>query len=364
MISSCASAPFRPPASAHTIAFRTLSAVLAIVVVGMLVQPAAAQLCVQLNGSQYRQDFNSLAVSGSSNNSSTIPIGFAFSESGTGNNVTYAANDGSSSTANSYSFGTGTNTDRALGELGGAVGGVQSILGACFVNNTGFVITSFSLGYTGEVWRLGAADGNLDRLDFQFSTTATSLTNGTVADGTWTEVNSLDFATPIPINTGTAGAKDGNAAPNRTVKGPIAIIPAGGLPFASTMFIRWVPADLGTAEDGLAIDDFTLSYAPMADFDLDRDVDGNDFLRLQRGTGTKVGASISSGDANKDGAVDLLDWTIWRSMFGTTADAPGLVEHIHVAAIPEPTSMLQLVLAAFLATTDRRRRSAVRRRTD
>jgi hypothetical protein len=329
----------------------------------MLVQPAAAQLCVQLNGSQYRQDFNSLPVSGASNIISTLPIGCAFSESGSGNNITYSANDGSSSTANSYSYGTGTNADRALGELGGAAGGVQSILGACFVNNTGFVITSFSLGYAGELWRLGATDGNLDRLDFQFSTTATSLNDGTVADGTWIEVNSLDFVTPIPVNTGSAGAKDGNAAANRTVKGPIAIIPAGGLPFASTMFIRWVPTDLGTAEDGLAIDDFTLSYAPMADFDLDRDVDGNDFLRLQRGTGTKAGASISNGDANKDGAVDLLDWNIWRSMFGTTADAPGLVEHEHVAAIPEPASLLQLILAVSLATTDRRRQSAVRRRT-
>src|SRR4051812_30690234 len=55
---------------------------------------AHAQLCVQLNGGTYTQNFNTLAVSGSSNIASTIPIGFSFSESGTGNNITYAASDG------------------------------------------------------------------------------------------------------------------------------------------------------------------------------------------------------------------------------------------------------------------------------
>lgn len=57
-------------------------------------------------------------MSGSSN--TAVPIGFAFSKAGSGNNLTYAANDGSFSTGNTYSYGTGTNTDRALGELSSA----------------------------------------------------------------------------------------------------------------------------------------------------------------------------------------------------------------------------------------------------
>ncbi len=317
-----------------------------------LAAPAAAQLCVQLNGAVYRQNFNSLPVSGTSNTSSTIPIGFAFSESGSGNNVTYAAGDGSSATANSYSFGTGTNTDRALGELGGTAGGLQTILGGCFVNNTGFVINSFSLGFTGELWRLGAADGNLDRLDFQFSTTATSLNDGGIADPKWTDVNSLDFAAPIPINTGAAGAKDGNAAANRTAKTPVAIIPAAGLPFGSTMFIRWVPLDLATAEDGLAIDDLIFSHNPSPDFDLDGFVDGDDILRWQRGLGTTSGASVSNGDANKDGAVDTLDLFLWRQLYA----GPPFAATAAAAPVPEPaTPLLGAIGAAALAAVRRRR---------
>jgi hypothetical protein len=269
-----------------------------------------------------------------------LPIGFAFSEVGTGNNVTFAAGDGSSSTNNTYSFGSAGSTDRAFGELGGTL---QSTCGACFVNNTGLVINSLSVGYTGEQWRLGAADGNTDRLDFQFSTTATSLTAGTYID-----VNSLDFASPTIA--GAVGAKDGNAAANRTTKTPTAIIPATGIPDGATFFIRWVPLDMAGSEDGLAIDNFSLGINPTADFDLDGDVDGNDFLRWQRGSGLKSGASISVGDGNKDGAVDILDLTLWRKFFAGPpfAAAPSGV------AVPEPASIALMALVAASLRVARR----------
>jgi hypothetical protein len=312
-----------------------------------VVERAAAQLCVQLNGSAYKQDFNTLAVSGTSNVSGTIPIGFAFSESGTGNNVTYAADSGASSTGNTFSYGTGTNADRAFGELDGDTG-LTSIVGGCFVNNTGFMINSLSIGYTGEQWRFGADDGNTDRLDFQFSTTALSLNDGGLADPKWTDVNTLDFVSPV--NTGTVGTRDGNAVGNRTPKTPTAIIPASGIPFSSTFFIRWFPTNITGADDGLAIDDFTLTYGPMPDFDLDRDVDGADFLAMQRNLIKKSGASITQGDANKDGAVDKLDLFIWGDRFGTTADAPP------IGAIPEPATA-GLMASAVLALAALRRRA-------
>lgn len=311
---------------------------------------SAAQLCVQLNGAFYTQNFNTLAASGSSNISSSLPIGFGFSEAGSGNNVTYAAGDGSSSTGNTYSFGTGTNVDRAFGELGDTV---QTTCGACFVNNTGLVINSMSVSFTGEQWRLGAADGNTDRLDFQFSTTATALNTGT-----YTDVNSLDFSSPTIA--GATGSKDGNAAANRTAKGPIAIIPTSGIPQGATFFFRWLPLDVTGSEDGLAIDDFSLSIDPTADFNLDGDVDGDDFLRWQRGNGTKSGASISVGDANKDGAVDVLDLTIWRKLafgppFATTAAA---------APMPEPVMGLQAIgVAAVFAFRQRRQNETRVRRS-
>ncbi len=314
-----------------------LTALLALV---GLANPAVAQLCVQLNGAFYTQDFNTLPVSGASNNASSLPIGFAFSESGNGNNVTYAASDGSSSTANTFSYGTGTNTDRAFGELTSVL---QSTLGACFVNNTGFLIPSFSIAYTGEQWRLGAADGNVDKLDFQFSTNATSLN-----EGTWTDVNSLDFSSPKI--TGVTGPLDGNLPGNRGTFSPTAIIPAGGIPAGSTFFIRWVPNNISGANDGLAIDDFKLSYAPSADFDQDSDVDGKDFIFLQRGLVKASGASITQGDANRDGAVDAIDTLFWRTQFGTTKDAPPLM------AVPEPVGAGVLAAVGCALAATRRRR--------
>jgi hypothetical protein len=226
-----------------------------------------------------------MAVSGTSNNSSSIPIGFAFSESGTNNNVTYAASDGSLSTPNTYSFGTGTNTDRALGEVTGAL---QSTIGACFVNNTGSAIMTFAVGYTGEQWRLGDAAAPVDKLDFQFSTTASALNSGT-----YTDVNDLDFSSPN--NAGAAGALNGNSAGNRTVFAPFAITPTTPIAANATFFIRWVPLNAAGNNDGLAIDDFLLGFFPPPGL---------------------------SGDFNSNSLVDAADYVIWRNLFNTAGPLP------------------------------------------
>lgn len=54
-----------------------------------------------------------------------------------------------------------------------------------------------------------------------------------------------------------------------------------------------------------------------ADFDLDGDVDGNDFLLWQRGLGTPAPtATKGDGDADNDGDVDGDDLAAWRANFG------------------------------------------------
>ena len=218
---------------------------------------------------------------------------------------------------------------------------MQTTLGACFLNDTGLVITSFTIAYTGEMWRLGVADAIVDRLDFEFSANATSI----VDDGAgvvWTAVNSLDFVSPN--NTGPAGAKDGNVAANRTTTAPIAVVPVGGIPDGGVFYIRWLStANIGGTNDGLAIDDFKLNINPSADFNQDRDVDGADFLAMQRGFGTKSGASITNGDANRDGAVNVLDLIIWQSQFGAIPPAVAAVQ-----AIPEPAA-LSIAVGALAA---------------
>jgi hypothetical protein len=307
---------------------------------------AHAQLCVFLTGPSYLQNFNALPASGTTNNSNTLPQGWAFSEAGTGGTLTYTADNDTLATGNTYSYGASGNSDRALGEL--TSGTVSSTLGACFLNDTDLVIESFTIAYTGEMWRLGAADAIVDRLDFEFSTNATSIVDddpGVV----WTAVNTLDFISPN--NTAPAGAKDGNAAANRTTTAPIAVIPPSGIPDGGVFYIRWLStAGIGGTNDGLAIDDFKLNVNPSADFNQDRDVDGADFLALQRGLGTNSGASISAGDANRDGAVNILDMVIWKSQFAAIPPAVAAGE-----SVPEPAGLALAVAAIATAARSRTR---------
>ena len=105
----------------------------------------------------YSQDFNTLANTGPG---TFLPAGWLFSESGTGANTTYTAGDGSGNGGDTYSFGTGTATERAFGGL--LSGSVNPTIGAAFTNNTGTTVTSLTVSYTGEQWRLGAT-GRVDR---------------------------------------------------------------------------------------------------------------------------------------------------------------------------------------------------------
>ena len=128
-------------------------------------------------------------------------------------------------------------------------GSLNPTIGASFTNNTGSTITELSISYTGEQWRLGTS-GRTDRIDFQLSTNATSLNTGI-----WTDYNSLDFSGPI--SSGTVGALDGNNAANRTT---ISFTITGlSIPNGSTFWIRWLSFDAAGADDGLAVDDFSLT---------------------------------------------------------------------------------------------------------
>src|SRR5262245_15916377 len=121
---------------------------------------ANAQLCVFLTGPSYLEDFNTLPTSGTSNNSNSLPQGWAFSEAGAGGTLTYTADNGSLSVGNTYSYGASGSSDRALGEI--TSGTVNSTIGACFLNDSGLAINSFTIAYTGEMWRIGAADAIVD----------------------------------------------------------------------------------------------------------------------------------------------------------------------------------------------------------
>lgn len=200
-------------------------------------------------GKTYEQKFNDGALA-NSGTSSLLPEGWSLGEtggsSGNNSNLTYTAGTGSGNTGDSYSFGSAGSTERALGGL--RSGSLIPAIGASFTNDTGETITALQIGYTGEQWRLGTA-GRADRLDFQYS-----LDGGT----TWIDVNALDFSSPV--TTTPVGALDGNVN-SRGITGEIAGL---NIPAGATFLIRWADSDASGADDGLAVDDFSLTAVTSA----------------------------------------------------------------------------------------------------
>jgi endonuclease I len=205
-----------------------------------------SQVLINSLGVPYSQDFNSLGNSGTSG---ILPTGWLLLETGTGANTTYTADNGALNTGNTYSFGAAAATDRAFGGI--QSGSVLPTIGVQFLNNSGSTITSISINYTGEQWRLGTT-GRVDRMDFQYSTDAASLSTGT-----WADENNLDFT--APVTSGIIGALDGNNSSNRTL---INVITISGLSITngSGFWLRWNDFNATSSDDGLGIDDFAISY--------------------------------------------------------------------------------------------------------
>ncbi len=231
---------------------RALLILAALIAIGIMIVPeASAQttdctsiIPVSLSGAAYTQNFDTLATSGTTN--SVFPPGWCLTESGGGarDNEQYAAGDGGSNTGDTYSFGTGAATERALGGL--QSGTLIPVYGAAFVNSTGSTIAELAISYRGEVWRYGTVT-RTDRLDFQYSTNATSLTSGT-----WTDFDLLDYSE-------TSGATTGAVNGNSTFTNISSTITGLNILNGATFWIRWTDFNASGADDGTAIDDFSIT---------------------------------------------------------------------------------------------------------
>jgi predicted extracellular nuclease len=241
----------------------------------------------------YFQDFNTLANTGTTSN--ILPVGWQLLEKGTNANDTYSINNGSSNAGNTYSYGATGDTDRAFGTL--LSGSLTPTIGVSFINNTGVTIIGLDISYRGEQWRLGAV-GREDRLNFQYSLNATSLNTGT-----WVDVNSLDFI--APVTTGTVGARDGNAEVNFTnISDTISNLNIGQ---GETFWLRWLDFNASGADDGLAVDDFsitpiTLSLVPTVSLS----VSFNEILESNTNTAIEIIAHASGAvSGNQTLTLDL-----------------------------------------------------------
>ena len=193
-------------------------------------------------------------LSNSTSPSTQLPVGWYISEIGTGAAADgqYVVGTGSSNAGGAYSFGATATTDRALGSLGsGTVTPIQ--YGAQFTNNTGAVVTSLTVTYTGEMWRRGTATAGNEGLSFAYSVDATSLTSGTFVDAP-----ELNFTSPSDGCSSTQNtATNGNSPNCRTLIS--AEITGLLIPDGRTVWIRWTDVDTTGSDDGLGIDDVSVA---------------------------------------------------------------------------------------------------------
>ena len=219
-------------------------------VAGAPVAAAAGTTGLTALDTAYTESFDSLVLTGTGTEATDTPAGWSFVEN-TGN-TTYTAGTGSSNAGDTYSFGASGSTDRALGQV--RSGTTNTVIGGRFTNNTGGTITSLDLAYAGEQWRLGAIGRTTaDRLNAQYSLDSTDLS--VTSTGTWIDIDELDFSPPA--TTGTPGPLDGNAAANRTFLAHTLT----GLSIApgATITLRWLDVDASSSDDGLAIDDVSIT---------------------------------------------------------------------------------------------------------
>ena len=181
--------------------------------------------------------------------SSTL-LGWYFIESTSNADGLYTAGTGSTNSGDTYSYGASASTERAIGSI--ASSNLLSRYGAQFKNDTGSLIDQLEISYVGEEWRFDPARGTTikDQITFEYSTDATSLTTGT-----WTAVTALMYETTNL--TGTAGLRNGNDPAYRTALSNI--ITGLNINAGQTFWIRFVDVNVSGTDDGLAIDDFSLT---------------------------------------------------------------------------------------------------------
>lgn len=225
--------------------------------------PLAAQ--IQLDAGGYSQTFDTLKDVTTASSSfydwvddSTINGWYAALTNGDGITRIRATNGPTTRQTTPLSISRSSGSEGALSLVGGTFTDSSikhGMFGVRFVNAGTTTITSLSISYRGEQWT--HMTGSEDRLDFQYSVDATSLSTGT-----WTNQDALDFVA-LKTSAVTNGTIGGNAVGNfTTIAGTVTGI---SIAPGETFWLRWVDFDGPDDEQVLGVDNFTLSatFAPI-----------------------------------------------------------------------------------------------------
>lgn len=164
-------------------------------------------------------------------------------------------NDGSTTVANFYHFGTPGSSDRALGGVASAAISGTGYVGIRFKNNTGFTIKNLEVSFAMEQWyNSGRQDQAKVLFDYCVSTSAIGSLN--LATNTWQNIPVLTVDAPSTATV--IENKNGNSSANRRTR--VYTIPDVNVAAGSEVALRW-RYDISNASNGngLSIDDVTVT---------------------------------------------------------------------------------------------------------
>jgi hypothetical protein len=261
---------------------KAAKAALALLAAAAMCDVQAAGVSYATPGATYSQDFDTLPNSPFNTSLGATPAGWmddtaapgagnfsivgwylyhptVQSEGGANGNQRMRIGAGTANTGSFWSHGAADSTDRALASLASNTMGAEMYMGLLLQNNTGETLGSFTLGYNGEQWRDGGANGGTpvaQSLAFGWSTTATAI-----SDAGFNSVAELGYNSPVFVNTGSGAAVDGNAA-GRVAVGPFAV---ENINWASGeyLWLRWADVNNSGNDHGFGIDDLTFSAAAV-----------------------------------------------------------------------------------------------------
>jgi hypothetical protein len=159
----------------------------------------------------------------------------------------------------------------------------------------------------------------------------------------------------------------GGASPD-TYRGYVngtAVTPSTGFVDGSFGLDQFTDADISTLAvgpgapyDSLAgtayFDNLLVRDGVLGDYDIDGDVDTNDYVRWRATFGNTISPAGNLADGNANAKVDAADYVVWRRNSGANLSS---ATTLAAASIPEPGSLL-LSFSTFAITwlADRRRR--------
>lgn len=247
---------------------------LVVSLVSIPIHVMAAAIPIGVPGEIYTQSFDSLPNHVDWQNKSLVGSGYEFQDEVTvpdwiayhiaslteGGNHRLRITSGNTNVGSFYSFGDRGATDRALGDITSSTTNTAR-WGTRFVNNTGAMLTEFTLSYVGEQWRDGGGTtaSVAQGIRFGYSMNAGSIVDTAASGLIYTEVPELEFVSPNVGRT-TAAALNGNAPENRTALSAT-ITGLNWLP-GEELWIRWIDNDNSGNDHGLGIDDLSFTAVP------------------------------------------------------------------------------------------------------